>query len=286
MLQKLRLLALGLSVLAVYPQAHAEVLTITDLTKSSSNVGPTTFASSSTYLSNYTDHTITDYSNITEIQTELAVAPTTTLPGLEKDYEVTKIKYKDNLTSYKIEYVQVGVNAPDSTPAGSKYLILSGTVTSSITTNVYFDLSAYGTYVPGTSPFGSAVPALASLYLGIDQTSVAPTPASYSYAGGGANYYSATSGWGYAHGMLAGETLTFYAAVFAPNDASLTDLSLVVRTDYYGYQTVTTPYESETRNLVEARALPPLPVPENATYAMLLAGLGMIGFIRRRRGKA
>lgn len=287
MLQKLRLLALGLSMLAVYPQVHAEVLTITDLTQSSSNLGPTAWAPSSTYFSYYTDHYVTDYSHLVEIQTEVAVAATTTMPGLEKDYEVTKVKYKDNYVSYKMEYAQVGVNAPDSTPAGSKYLILTGSVKSTISTNVYFDLSAYGAYVPGTSPFGSAVPALASLYLGGDHTSVAPAPATYSYAGDGSNSYSASNGWSYVHGMAAGETLTFYAAVFAPNDASLNNVSLTLRTDYYDYQTVTTPYESESRRLVDARAIPPLlPVPENPAYTMLLAGLGMIGVLRRRRGKA
>lgn len=285
MLQRLRLFALGLSVLAVYPQAHAEVISITNLNTTSANVGPTTWLTPFNYISNYEDRFITDYSSTTEIKTEVVDLPTVTTAGLAKDYEVTKVKYKNNITTYKIEHLQVGLDAPGSTPAGSKQLTLSGSVTSTIATTIYFDLSSYGTYVPGNSPFGATVPALASLYLGETLGTLAPT-AVYAYADTGSSSYSVSNVWSYALNIAAGAVVDFYAAAFAPNDASLNNLSVSVHTAYYGHQTVTTPYENETKVLVNARVLPPLAVPETSTYAMLLAGLGVIGFIRRRRGKA
>lgn len=287
MLQKLRILALGLAVLGVYPQAQAEVITISNLSVGASNVGPASLTSSSSYISTYLDLDTANYSNTTKLVTEIAEQPTTTLPGLEKDYEINTIKYDNLRTSYKRDNLQAGILSPDSGLAGGKYLTLSGSVTSTIATTVYFDLSAFGTYLPGTSPFGGAsVPALASLYLGSSLNTLAPTAYSTAYVSAGSTSYTVNNGWSYAVVLAAGETLTFTAGIAAPTDASLTELRLGLQSAYYDYQTVTTPYEYQTKTLVDARAIPPLPVPENSSYAMLLAGIGMISLVRRRSGKA
>lgn len=283
MLQKLRFLAISLSLLAVYAQAHADVITVDNLSVTSANVGLTSQTTPYSYLAQYSNYFVTNYSNTTHLETELVEHPTTTASGLEKIYEVNTVKYNDNVTTYKRDNLLLGVTAADSGPAGSKYLTLSGSVTSSIATTIYFDLTAVGTYVPGSSPFGSAVPALASLYLGETLATVTPSTSHSAYTDSVLNSYWVNSNYNYAISIAAGQTVAFSAAIFAPNDASLNQLQLHLLTDAYGYQTVTTPYEYATRTLVDARIVPPLPVPENTTYAMLLAGLGMIGMVRSRR---
>jgi hypothetical protein len=126
---------------------------------------------------------------------------------------------------------------------------------------------------------------LASFYFGNSQpSSLSSTTNSsieslsyYAYS----TSYSTTS-----FNLLAGVSQNFVAYVYAPTDVSVNNFSLDAHTS--NYDLVNTP-QSQThvgpKTLISASVLDPVPEPE--TYAMLLAGLGLVGAVTRRdRAKA
>lgn len=283
MLRKTRLLALSLSLLAVYSHAQASVLTVSNV--STGNLSGVSVLSStpSTYTGTYLTSSQSDYSNTTVLSTELAVAPTTTTAGLEKDYSTNTLKYNTNFTTYKFDNVDLALATTGPATTGGKTVSLSGSVHSDIATTITIELYAGGSYLPNVSPFGESLPALASLFLG--GASLAPTATTFTYVDNASHSYSVSSSGNYTFNIGAGQTLGFTAGVFAPLGASLDYLNLNLLSAYYDPVTVTTPFQQVTKTLVEARTVPPLAVPEPSTYAMLLAGLGLVGMARRRNGK-
>lgn len=287
MLKKLRLLAAIVPVLAAFAPAQAAVISVSGLTSTSTNVGSTSLSSPSNYTYTHHDSTITDYSNTSTVLSEVAIPATTSAPGLIKDYLVTTEKYNVVEYSYKYDNVSAAVSASDNLLSGGKVITLSGSVTSTINTTIIFDLTAGGSYVPASSPFGGTyVPALGSLYLGSSLATIAPVSYSGTFTDTSAKTYTVDNGWSYSVNISAGQTLTFYAGVFAPDNASISYLSLNLQSDAYDYLTETTPYQNVTKTLIDAHPIPALSVPEPSTYAMLLAGMGMIGLVRRRRDRA
>lgn len=280
MLRKTRLLALSLSLLAVYSHAQASVISVSNVTTGNLSGVSVLSNTPSTYTGTYTSWSQSDYSNTTVLSTELAVAPTTTAPGLEKDYSTNTVKYNDNTTTYKYDRADLALATTGLASTGGKTISLSGSVHSTIATTVTIELNARGSYLPGGSVFGESVPALASLFLG--GTSFAPTASSSIYIDSASHSYLVSNGWSYTFTIGAGETVSFQAGVYAPLNASLDYLNLNLLSAYYDPVTVTTPFQQVTKTLVEARAIPPLAVPEPSTYAMLLAGLGVVGMARRR----
>jgi hypothetical protein len=82
--------------------------------------------------------------------------------------------------------------------------------------------------------------------------------------------------------LFAGVAQSFVAYVYAPNDVSVNNFQLSARTSNYDF--ISTPNVTNyvgSKQLIGAVVLPPVPEPES--YAMLLAGLGMIGYMARRR---
>ena len=284
MLRKTRLLALSLSMLAVYSHAQASVLTVSNVVTDHLSGVSVLSTTPSTYTGTYSTSTRTNYSDVTVLSTEVAVAATTAAPGLEKDYSTNTLKYNTNNTTYKFDDVGLALTTTGPASTSGKTVALSGSVHSDIATSITIALYAGGSYLPNVSPFGESLPALASLFLG--GTALAPTATTYTYVDTASHIYSVSSSGNYTFNIGAGETIAFTAGVFAPLGASLDFFNLNLLSAYYGPVTETTPFELVTKTLIEARAIPPLAVPEPSTYAMLLAGLGLVGMARRRGGKA
>jgi hypothetical protein len=146
-------------------------------------------------------------------------------------------------------------------------------------------LDAGGSFTSAQGPFGSAIaPLLASFYFGES----APSALSASTVTNleTSSYYTYSSSYQTASfSLLAGVAQNFVAYVYAPADVSISNFSLDAYTT--GYDLLVTPQQQVyvgPKTLVSASILAPIPEPE--TYAMMLAGLGLIGFMVARRSKA
>lgn len=282
-------IALGLVMLAT--GAHASVaspiLSVSNVATSSSNIGAgATTTTSGPTVSSYANWSDTPYSTTTStaFSSEVQTAPTTTTAGLVYDYEtVTTTKSWDHQT-WQYDYLSIGVTSDGTNQFGGKWISLSGSVQSSISTSLSFNLSASGNFTAAQTPFGPTAPLLASFYFGSTQ----PTPLS-------ANTYSNLEQLNYdtystsysttTFNLLAGVAQSFVAYVYAPTDVSIGTFQLSAGTANYDF--VSTPQAVSnigSKTLIGARTLAPIPEPES--YAMLLAGLGMIASIARRRKPA
>lgn len=281
-------LALGLGILAGGAHASSPILSVSNVVTDSSNlglgatittVGPT--VSSHPRSDNYINYNTIDS---TALSSEVVTAPTTSIAGLAYDYKTvtTTTTWQDK--TWKEDYLSIGVSSDGSNQSGGKWISLSGSVKSTIDTSLAFYLSASGSFTAHETPFGSAAPLLASFYFGDAQ----PTPLSAttstnldysSYSTYSSSYASAT------FSLLSNVAQSFVAYVYAPTDVSVNDFHLSAVTD--SYDLITTARMTNSigpKTLIGAHILAPIPEPES--YAMLLAGLGVIGSIVRRRKNA
>ncbi|MFZ2974069.1 MAG: PEP-CTERM sorting domain-containing protein [Ferribacterium limneticum] len=281
--------ALGLGMLAT--GAHASVaspiLSVSNVVTSSSNLGAgATTTTSGPTVTSYANGSNTPYSTTTSsaFTSEVQTAPTATTAGLVYDYEtVTTTKSWDHQT-WKNDYLSIGVTSDGTNQSGGKWISLTGSVQSSIATSLSFNLSASGNFTAAQTPFGATAPLLASFYFG----GALPTPLS-------ANTYSdleqlsydtySTSYSTMTFNLLAGVAQNFVAYVYAPTDVSVDTFQLSANTDNYDFvSTSQSLVNIGPKTLIGAQTL--APIPEPASYAMLLAGVGIIGLMARRRKQA
>lgn len=281
--------ALGLGMLAT--GAHASVaspiLSVSNVVASSSNLGAgaTTTTSGPTVSSN-ASRSDTSYSTTTSsaFASEVQTAPTATTAGLVYDYETVTTKRSWDHQTWKNDYLSIGVTSDGTTQSGGKWISLTGSVQSSIATSLSFSLWASGNFTAAQTPFGATAPLLASFYFGGAQ----PTPLSAStysdldqlrYDTYSTSYSTTT------FNLLAGVAQSFVAYVYAPTDVSVDAFLLSAHTANYDF--VSTPQFLDVigaKTLIGARTLAPIPEPDS--YAMLIAGLGMIGLMARSRKQA
>lgn len=281
-------LALGLGILATGAQASSPILSVSNVVTDSSNLGlgatittsgPTVSTySSSSYNINYTT------SLSTELTSEVIAPPTTSVAGLAYDYKTITTTKTWQDTTWKTDNLSIYVNSDGTNQSGGKWISLTGSVKSTIDTSLSFYLSASGSFTATATPFGPAAPLLASFYFGAaPPTSLSATTStnieSSSYSSYTSSYSSPT------FSLLSNVAQSFSAYVYAPTDVSVSDFHLSALTN--GYDFVTTDEINISigpKTLIGARVLAPIPEPES--YAMLLAGLGVIGSIVRRRKHA
>ncbi|MBZ0068217.1 MAG: PEPxxWA-CTERM sorting domain-containing protein [Thiobacillus sp.] len=284
-----RALALGvLGVLATGAYASSPILSVTNVVTDSSNVGgiaeitygPSIYTGSHSYNYNHTSTTVSDFS------TEVDTAPTTTTPGLAYNYQTNTTTYTWDRHTWNHDSLSIDVTSNGANQAGGKWISLTGSVQSSIDTTLSFDLSASGNFTSIETPLGSAAPLLASFYLGDSQPTLSSLSSVTSASLESLSYYSYTSSYSTASfNLLAGVSQNFVAYVYAPTDVSVSSFNLDAYTSNYNY--VVTPQTQiyvGPKTLIGASALAPIPEPE--TYAMMLAGLGLVGAMIRRRTNA
>lgn len=147
----------------------------------------------------------------------------------------------------------------------------------SLTTDTAFTYSAhfYGTNGEKTSPRGLAQtisPGFAVSENGL-QSNVQSQTTSWN-----------NGGYGYRYGTLnAGDSFQMLAE--ATDDGTVTQLNLYLETAKIFKETLTQNYSYESARWTAVEAIQ-APVPEPETYAMFLAGLGIIGAVARRRQQA
>lgn len=281
MLRKFTSLSFMLSLLFA-GQAYAAKISVADVVTTDNNVGAvTTGAPVNTLYSDSTAWT-DNYSTVTTLSQLVAIAPTATAPGLAYDYSTDTTTYNANKKTWKYDEVAISANSDQSKFGGGKTLMLEGTVTSTIDTTISFNIFAGGNYIPSNSPFGPSTPTLPSLFFGSSFATLNTVSHATAVNNTSNHEYGLNSG-RFVLNISAGQTLSFAAAVYAPQDVSLGLLYLDMRSGNYDVVETSNVITSAHTQMIGAHVLAPVPEPE--TYAMLLAGLAVVGFARRKAAK-
>lgn len=282
-------LALAIGISATTAHATSPILSVANVVTDSSNVGgvaeisygPSIYTGSSysNYL-NYTSKTVPDFSQ------EVVTAPTTTTAGLAYNYSTDTTTSTWDLQTWDYDSLSIGVASNGANQTGGKWISLTGSVQSSIDTTLSFNLAASGNFTAIETPLGSAAPLLASFYFGDTQPSLSSLSSTTSASLESLSYYSYTSSYSTASfNLLAGVSQNFVAYVYAPTDVSVSSFNLYADTSNYNLEvTPQTQIYVGPKTLIGATVLAPIPEPE--TYAMMLAGLGLVAGASARRNRA
>lgn len=285
-----RALALGvLGMLATGAYASSPILSVTNVVTDSSNVGgiaqitygPSIYTGS--YYDNYNNYTST---TVSDFSVEVVTAPTTTTSGLALNYQTDTTTNTWDLHTWNYDSLSIGVTSNGANQSGGKWISLTGSVESTISTTLSFNLDASGNFTSIETPLGSAAPLLASFYLGDSQPTLSSLSSVTSTSLESLSYYSYASSYSTtSFNLLAGVPQNFVAYVYAPTDVSVSSFNLNAYTSDYNFAvTPQTQIYVGPKTLIGASILAPIPEPE--TYAMMLAGLGLVGTMIRRRTNA
>jgi len=282
-----RALALGaLGMLSTGAYASSPILSVSPVVTNSSNLGGATTTTGPTITTyTYTDSYYNNYisTDTTALSDEVEIAPTTTTAGLVNHFStITTTNTWDDYT-LKRDYLSIDVASSGVNQAGDKWISLTGSVQSTIDTTLSFTLSAQGSFTATSGPFGSSIaPLLASFYFG--ESTPAALSASTTTSLESLSYYTYSSFYStLSFDLLAGVAQDFVAYVYAPTNVSISYFSLDAYT-HPGYDQLASPQTEilvGPKTWVSSSILQPIPEPE--TYAMMLAGLALVGFMARRR---
>lgn len=266
------------------PAAHAidptPIFSFSGVQTQGSNLGysPSAEQSVSRWLGS-TWSSLLNSKTVTKEVWDVTTAPTTTMGGVETLFKVTTLT--EDFQDYQWIYDNASISTDGQTGqlTGGKWISISGSITSSIDLSISPWLDAYGSFTPVSTPFGDAAPALASLYFGSSMASLSQGSIS-SYSDSGSATYSVYASGG-SMSFLAGQSQTFVALAYAPEGVSLDGFEV----GWYrsSSEPIGSAYKKSdtSREYLGSRPLAPIPEPE--TYALALAGLGVVGWMARRR---
>ena len=281
-LKSITLLVFGLA--SISANAVPSILSVSDVQTFISNLGTPTVTTSSPVITQNTNVSPSYNSTSTTTSTLSSVvitAPTETTTGLQANYLTPTITTTFNVDTSNYDDLNLFVTSNGTNQLGSKYIDLRGSLLSSIDTTLSFRLSASGEFTLTTTEFGTTSPQLASFFFGgAALTNVASTTTTdldeLTYDLYNVTYDTTTVN------LLAGQAKSFRAVVFAPNDVSVNSFELNAFTSNYNPATTTNVTSViGDRFFINNSVIPTIPEPE--TYAMLVAGLGVMGFMARRR---
>ena len=260
----------------------------------SSNLGnllPADLSVSGPDVSTSDQYSRRDYSTRVTYESSSAVQtlPTETSAGLRYLYE-TPITTRSWLEdSWRFDDLSVLVSSQGQNQNGGKWISIGGTVNSALDLSIVFALEARGKFTPTSTPFGVAVPLLASFYFGASPGSVTPVPGSGTLADLSTLSYSTntynSSVQSTTFSLAAGTPQTFIAYVYAGSGVSIEGFNLFAKSGLYDFNT--TPGELITRGtpvLVGAETIAPIPGAE--PIVMIAAGLAVAAAVARRRRKS
>lgn len=184
-------------------------------------------------------------------------------------YDYTTQAYTETRRDIGLYTTALYSDSPD-THITDSFIDLSLSTSSPMNYSVY----AYGVNGSTTSPRGFITTLSPSLGLMVDGTQVASNTSAYAQSG-----YNSWQGW-----QEGSVTDTFQAVAEASGGSYITQMYASLSADQVLGATTTQTYSYETSRWTQDVAISaPAPVPEPETYAMLLAGLGLVGAIARRR---
>lgn len=220
--------------------------------------------------------------------TVVTLAPTHTTTGLASTYEHyttttthTAASYTDN-ASYAVS------NSASSIAPDQQYIRLTGIVTANVATTLTYQLIAGGMYASTSDTRHTTIlpsevglwfndgPAAASVANSQADTLLSSTRA----LSPGLQYVQTSSL--YSITMAAGQKLYVAADVETSTGSSLSNFALNFTSAAYGGQSQAPTY-ANVNNMYLTSVLGTIPEPE--THAMFLAGLGIMGFLGRRKKK-
>lgn len=274
-------LPLGILALTATTSALATtspVLSISNTAVTGVNVGE--YSASSPSLATYSGRSNLGTTSVvtSESLSKTIIEPTTTQTGLAYDYTRQTTTTTTRTATWNYDSISWGVGSDPTLFSGGKYLTLTGSFSSLVSGNVYIDLSAQGSYLQTSfSPFGAVSPALPALYFG---TSLRELERLYSWTSDNAGQYGTNTS--ATLQVTAGVAQSFAAVVYAGDAVSLESFDLWARGPDYNYQVTDSISAPKTTEILTGSHLIPA-VPEPETYGMLLAGLGIIGAVVRRR---
>ena len=280
----IRLTVLAASMAAIVGQANAApapILTFSPLSYSSANTGPLVDNTSLT-PGFYSSHSgVTGSGTSTAFHNVL----TNALPGVAGHLDI----YQDVTTSTTTETVSSYQDIAAYSLAGNvgnygtgQWIQMSGTVSATQASNLNFSISAHGAYQTTTVPgIGDVNPAFPSLFFGFNSPLGAIATTSSSVPGLTPSYSVNSSSF---QSMAAG-TSAFSVLVYVNGGVSLSGFDMNIAGATYGGSDLFNTSNTVQTTLFQSIVIPALPVPEPETYAMLLAGLAMMGVAARRRNK-
>lgn len=253
-----------------------------------------------------------EYSSVTPLSPKLletvghttvvAIAPTATSTGVAYDYDVNRYIGQATYANWSQNVATINVGADGSLLAGEKYIWITGKITAIADLGVGYQSSAnalhvnfgevgHGGYTTGSSPLLPGIPtvnAAVSFYFGTGAAAALPTAvaSTTSYASASSTYLASTANSSSsatdAFTLTGGTTLDFSALIYATDGAALKNFELNLYSGQYSMAIITGDLGSSytQQDYVGSRILPAIPEP--SSYAMLLAGLGMLGWSWRR----
>ena len=220
------------------------------------------------------------------ITSEVQTPPTETSAGLLYQYQTRTTTTTWVEDSWYIDQLVVHAISSGANQAGGKWLSIAGEVTSSIAYDFAFSLESSGHFTPTSTPFGQAVPLLASFYFGPGPGSVVPVPGSGTFSDlVSLTYESNTFSSSYTSttfSLTPGAPQSFIAYVYAGDGVSIERFNLFAKSGLYDFSTASR--ESVVIGspvLIGAQTI--APIPEADPVVMLAAGLGVAFAIAGRR---
>lgn len=218
--------------------------------------------------------------------------PTETSAGLNYVYRTDTTTQSWLEDAWRYSNLLTSVSSSGLNMEGGKYISIAGTVSSLVDLSVAFALDAGGRFTPTSTPFGAAVPLLASLYFGDSAAPVLPsgvlpvggtgTSADLSTTSYNIDntYNSATPSTNIS--LIGGTTRSFLAYVYAGSGVSIDRFNLSATSGLYDFSTTARQLITVGEPmLIGAETISPIPEADPAM--MLAAGLGLAAAIAGRR---
>jgi hypothetical protein len=222
------------------------------------------------------------------ITSEVQTPPTETSAGLLYQYQTRTTTTSWLEDSWSIDQLVVNAISSGANQAGGKWLSIAGNLTSGFAYDFAFSLESSGHFTPTSTPFGQAVPLLASFYFGPgpDPRSVVPVPGSGTFSDLSSLTYESNT-FSSSHtstkfSLTPGAPQSFIAYVYSGDGVSIERFSVFAKSGQYDFSTASR--ESVVIGspvLIGAQTI--APIPEADPVVMLAAGLGLTVAISGRR---
>lgn len=268
--------------------ARIETGTISIGSSNLGNLVPADLSASGPFVSTYNDSFDRNY--VTRVSYEMSRVvqspPSERSAGLSYLYRTPTTTRSWLEDAWRHDNLSVSVYSPGLNQDGGKWISIAGTVSSSLDLEIAFSLEAGGRFTPTSTPFGAAVPLLASFYFGAGSGAVSPVPGSGTLADLSALSYSTNTYNSTIQSttffLSAGAPRSFLAYVYAGSGVSIESFNLFATSGLYDF--TTTARELSTvgdPELIGAETI--APIPEADPVMMLAAGLGLAVAIAGRR---